>query len=86
MSVSISKLFLEVKIAIPCSAMLPFKIILSPILHFAGFISIPVSIIPIPAVLIKILSQLPFSTTFVSPVITLTLAFSVDDFIEKSIF
>ena len=70
------------KIAVACVAMLSLTISLSPILILRMSILALGCNFPIPVVLMKILSPLPLSTTFVSPVTILTPAFSAAYLIE----
>jgi len=71
--------------AIPCCAINPLTIILSPI--FILFVEIFAlgCTSPNPVVLIKILSPLPRSTTLVSPVIICTPQMSAAVFMEVTI-
>ncbi|MBT9164633.1 MAG: hypothetical protein DDT23_00635 [candidate division WS2 bacterium] len=66
---------LWLRIAIPWSPIVPFIIIKSPTLALVVETNLPCGIIPIPEVLINILSAAPFSTTLVSPVIIFTPVF-----------
>ena len=62
--------------AMPCTAMEPLRMILSPGRARLGSMFTPFGTTPMPDVLMKILSALPRSTTFVSPVTSVTPAAS----------
>jgi len=85
-SVSNFKPSLSDKTAIPWLPMGPFIITTSPILALLPEILTPSSTIPIPVVLINILSAAPLFTTLVSPVTISTLAIADASFILKTIF